>query len=479
MSQHPCAHCGRAAGAREVGGQRRAFCNQSCQLALVAGGDELKRLRKTGLDWEDVRESENYGNFLKLPKDQFRNRFKSKKSQIKNAHLLLEADSGQAWHGRVPKGVPLYHGGSPLDISKNVPFFVSLSRNSAEKYGPVTVYQIETANLNVDWILWDQLAANYGFDVDLSQYEDWEALDFDIDSGTFSETKHAAEHMAHSILIDAEKTWESPLVIGSYEDQEFGFFPTAQQFLVPYIENIGRQLLSKMCLIGGKRGREKDNLEHTPIVTLGRDILRKIADQIGFDVLKELSTKNKTLRVVWKYLTARNYWWRMPITQDEFDSVVDSLIDPNNDTTAFFNVIVTSHAQVTWLRRKGLWEGVRNLRVEFDEFIDLPNNLLSVAFYGPFDQYVDIPEGIQSVTFGYAFDHLVELPPGVKYVVFGESFNQPLELPEGLVELTFGLTFEHPLVFPASFQKLTYSTYSSWGRYNRVPTTIQVVRGNV
>jgi hypothetical protein len=241
-----CGTVGRAAGAREVGGQRRAFCDKSCQLALVAGGDELKRSRKTGLDWEDVHESVNYGDFLKLPKDQFRNRFKSKELQIENAHLLLEANTGEAWHRRVPKGVPLYHGGSPLDISKNVPFFVSLSRTSAEKYGPVTVYQIETADLNVDCILWDQLAANYGFDVDLSQYEDWEALDDDIDGGaTFSELKHAAEYMAHSILIDAEKTWESPLVIGSYEDEEFGFFPTAQQFLVPYIENVGRQLLSK------------------------------------------------------------------------------------------------------------------------------------------------------------------------------------------------------------------------------------------
>lgn len=41
MSQHPCARCGRAAAAREIGGQRRAFCDKSCQLALVAGRSDV------------------------------------------------------------------------------------------------------------------------------------------------------------------------------------------------------------------------------------------------------------------------------------------------------------------------------------------------------------------------------------------------------------------------------------------------------
>jgi hypothetical protein len=190
------------------------------------------------LSWDDVRESVNYPLFLKPPKEQFRYRFVTLDEKLENAHLLLDTDTIEIWHKTAPVKTRLYHGGNPLNQEEpSGVFFVSLERRSAEKYGPVSVYEIEDyVQLRVDNIFFDTVAANYGFDIDLSTYDSWEELDNAIDDGKLSDAIRQAEYNAHKILQKAEEDWDEPLIIGSYQDEEFGFFPRAQDYLSPVEE---------------------------------------------------------------------------------------------------------------------------------------------------------------------------------------------------------------------------------------------------
>jgi hypothetical protein len=209
-----------------------------------------------------------------------------------------------------------------------------------------------------------------------------------------------------------------------------------------------------------KRGREEEpEPEGLAIVNLNRDVLRIIADETGFATLKELSRLNKALYLAWKYIASRKYWWRMPEDKQTFDQVINSLIDDNNHVTVLRNVIISNSAQIDWLRQRNLWDNaVWRLRFAgtFNEPVQLPQGLLSVAFGYSFDQPVVLPEGLQSVTFGADYNQPVVLPQGILSVIFGEAFNQPVILPEGLQSVTFGYFFDQPVVLPEGLQSVKF-----------------------
>ena len=183
--------------------------------------------------WDTIEESRNYGEgTLVSPDMEFRGFEYDDDEELENASDLLyqENDMGYRPPPYTPIGIIVYHGGKPLSDNKYFkelhPFFVSLNRDDAKKYGPVTTYKI-TKQYPVRSILWDQLASNYGWDIDLDKYKTWEEVDDAIDGGDYSDEQHEAEAKAHKILSKASMLKGEPLVIGSGQDEEFGFFPSA------------------------------------------------------------------------------------------------------------------------------------------------------------------------------------------------------------------------------------------------------------
>lgn len=182
------------------------------------------------IGWDTVDESRNYGEGTLYPPDeQFRNIYTTEAEQIENADILLQSeDTSYQALSRIEEGTIVYHGG-PL-LSDNPPgvFFVSLNKEDTVKYGPMSTYRV-TKTLPVTSILWDQMAAGYGFDVDFYGYKNWDQFDDDFDMGRFSNVQKETEMKAHIVLAKAFA--DRPLVIGSQQDEEFGFFPSARDAL--------------------------------------------------------------------------------------------------------------------------------------------------------------------------------------------------------------------------------------------------------
>lgn len=184
------------------------------------------------VSWDTIEGSRNNheGTLLHID-EQFRNRYPTLEERLQHASELLDVDT-YAYGLTAPYtqvNEIVYHGGKPLSDATNVVFFVSKNKADAEKYGPVTSYRI-TQKIPVHNILWDQLAANYGFDVNFSKYKNWEDFDEDFDSGTFDKAQKKAEINAHKLLTKAYAN--EPLVIGSNQDEEYGFFPSAHTALI-------------------------------------------------------------------------------------------------------------------------------------------------------------------------------------------------------------------------------------------------------
>jgi MYND finger len=133
------------------------------------------------------------------------------------------------------------------------------------------------------------------------------------------------------------------------------------------------------CLIQGQTKRDaetdvasklpskrQDTDEDIPIATLNKDTLRIIALETGFESLQQLALTNKAMYEVWKYVATKKYWWRMPSTKEEFNTVIDSLIDPKKERESLWNVIISRDEHIYWLVHRGLWEGIRNMRLDGD-----------------------------------------------------------------------------------------------------------------
>ena len=152
-----------------------------------------------GITWDDVKaesEAVSSDEFV-IPEEQFRNQGYTKRQALENAYDLLYPKRLSRFS--VPIGTIVYHGGKTLEEARKEPhyvFFVSLNRVDAEKYGPVTEYRI-VKNYPSYTILYDQLAANYGFDVDLRSFNSVEEFD-DFLSFSGDEVKEAFKQANHS-----------------------------------------------------------------------------------------------------------------------------------------------------------------------------------------------------------------------------------------------------------------------------------------
>ena len=190
---------------------------------------------KSGITWEDIEEeSENVQrNEFILPKEQYRNQGYDEIDFIDNAMDLLY--DAKLKHFYDMKGTLVYHGGRPLDKDADYEddrvFFVSLNKKDAENYiteehPNVYVYRIVKAEFPVYQIHWDQLAASYGFDVDISKYSTVEEFDNAIDMSHYSDKQKEAEREAQKILTEYAQENDEEFAIGSWQDEEIGFLPT-------------------------------------------------------------------------------------------------------------------------------------------------------------------------------------------------------------------------------------------------------------
>ena len=171
------------------------------------------------------------------PENQYRNLYEPNEEdeRIDNAMDILSTPEGkQDWTPEV--GTIVYHGGHPLDAAAlrelDRVFYVSMTREAAEKYGPVTEYRI-AKKYKSTVVMWDQVAAGYGFDVTFDGYDTWEDFEDDFSGGAFGDAQKEAERSAHILLSKMCKKKKTPLVISSWEDDEYGFFCTALDALEP------------------------------------------------------------------------------------------------------------------------------------------------------------------------------------------------------------------------------------------------------
>lgn len=189
--------------------------------------------------WERIECSRNYPDTLLPPDDQFRNVFTTHRERVDNALALFELDTPHDLFNGPPVGTLVYHGGAPLQRRRGATrggvFYVSMARSDALRYAggveeDVHVYRI-VKPFECYSILWDELAASYGFDVDLARYTTWKQFDEDFDMGEFGDAQRAAEYAAHALLREYSERERLPLVVCSWQDSEFGFFPTAYDCL--------------------------------------------------------------------------------------------------------------------------------------------------------------------------------------------------------------------------------------------------------
>lgn len=196
--------------------------------------------RAAAPSWERIGCSRNYPDTLLPPDEQFRNIFVTHQERVANALALFETEKAHALFNGPAVGTLVYHGGGePMRRMRGVKrggvFYVSMKRSTALRYANgveahVHVYRV-VRPFECREILWDEMAASYGFHVDLARYASWKKFDEDFDWGEFGDAQREAEYAAHALLREYSDRAQLPLVLCSWQDREFGFFPSAYSCL--------------------------------------------------------------------------------------------------------------------------------------------------------------------------------------------------------------------------------------------------------
>lgn len=98
--------------------------------------------------------------------------------------------------------------------------------------------------------------------------------------------------------------------------------------------------------------------------------------------------------------------------------------------------------------------GGKNLCVNTNTVIIIPNTVENVIFYNDYNQPTVLPEGIKNVVFGTYFNQPIHIPTSIKSIAFDVKFNQDLILPEGLEDLSIDGEFEKNLILPSTLKTL-------------------------
>lgn len=206
-----------------AGGKRR---QSSGELSDESEDDQTEDGRPS---WDTVENSINYGTYFHRPEDQFRSGDIDSAAVLDNALMLLNPNCTDAGKHPWPSiGTIVYHGGAVglNEYPRDRPFFFSVSKEAAEDYGHVTSYKIKKdLQYAVNYIHWDVIAGNYGFDIDFSVYDTWEEFDNGFDCADFNADQKAAEREAHKVLVLYTNARRKHVVISSSQDEEFGIFP--------------------------------------------------------------------------------------------------------------------------------------------------------------------------------------------------------------------------------------------------------------
>ena len=122
-----------------------------------------------------------------------------------------------------------------------------------------------------------------------------------------------------------------------------------------------------------------------------------------------------------------------------FSPHYNELIDIN--LLSQYNKIIFSNYELNeklFEKYDGCYLDYRYIESNFNQKLELPENLTHLTFGLNFNQKVELPENLTHLTFGSRFNKKVELPKNLTHLTFGCKFNQEVELPENLTHLIFG-----------------------------------------
>jgi hypothetical protein len=240
------------------------------------------------------------------------------------------------------------------------------------------------------------------------------------------------------------------------------------------------QIIGDMCLIGGKRAREKKKGAPKTVV-LTKDVYSIIVKFLQLDDLKNVSLATKKLTMIARQEMINTYRWRytrevMQLIKPRKISVdVDNYDDYQNDPLIFGTELITevffTHGMMLQDNSPVLPQSVK--RVYFDSIVtsiidltDLPV-LEEIVFFEEeddnlfFNGILLLPPNLIELTLGRGFNSDLNLPDSLKLLVFPEDslFNRPLVLPPNLTYLWFGgeQPFNQPIILPNNLEVLHVS----------------------
>jgi hypothetical protein len=188
------------------------------RIKPASGFDDLLReldhleTKSEQLEWDDIKTTESYRQGIILaPEEQFRNQFTTREAQLRNLGQLFN---------RVPR-IKMRRQTGKSDQNETASVIHIHTEDDAE--GDY-VYEITKGAIAYE-IMWDELAARYGFDVDLGKYNDLAYFDEELLGGNIlSEQIMYAWHRVTDLLVEAKY----PIAMMSDSRQEqIVFFPHA------------------------------------------------------------------------------------------------------------------------------------------------------------------------------------------------------------------------------------------------------------
>jgi len=125
-----------------------------------------------------------------------------------------------------------------------------------------------------------------------------------------------------------------------------------------------------------------------------------------------------------------------------------------------YNKIIFSNYELNeklFEKYDGCYLDYRYIESNFNQKLELPENLTHLTFGLNFNQKVELPENLTHLTFGYNFNQKVELPENLTHLTFGLNFNQKVEFPKNLINLTW--ICNKKVELPKNLTHLTFCNY--------------------
>ena len=125
-----------------------------------------------------------------------------------------------------------------------------------------------------------------------------------------------------------------------------------------------------------------------------------------------------------------------------------------------YNKIIFSNYELNeklFEKYDGCYLDYRYIESNFNQKLELPENLTHLTFGLNFNQKVEFPKNLINLT--WICNKKVELPKNLTHLTFCNYFNQEVELPENLTHLTFSDNFNQKVELPENLSHLTFGYY--------------------